>query len=629
MIQQGAGQTQPPTDRYCDLVMKGGITSGVIYPTAIGHLSKHYRFRSIGGTSAGAIAAVVTAAAEYQRRHTNSDAGFARLERLPQELGEHVGAGPTSKLLSLFQPQPQTRRLFSVLIGALNASTTNRRILAIVLGFMRAYWPATATAGVLAVLIGLQFGWVAGGLTAILATTVAVGFSVYQDISRGLVDNRFGLCTGLTEPACEGEALTPWLHSLIQEAAGRRPEDAPLTFGDLWDAPGFPPPWLRLPPDAKPRSIDLQVFSTNLTHGRPYIFPLRDNEASNTLRVSERLFFRPEELERCLPPQVMQWMRDRGLRYRLESGRENYEPAEDQGQGLLELPAQRDMPVLLAARMSLSFPLLFSAVPLWAIDYDMLRGERCFRRCWFSDGGISSNFPMHLFDGLVPMWPTFGITLEPEMPKRAMVYLPQAYREGYGERWNRFDDDKKPGISRFGGFLGSIVATMQNWNDNALSRMPGVRDRVVRVRLHPHEGGMNLNMEPEVIKQVADRGIEAASSLLALFAEPPKAGAVTNGWDDHRLVRLNVLLKLIEARAPAILSAIDGGNPHVTDFGPLIRYAQHRTAPGYEKPLSDDEAELLRQQLAELRSVMANIAMAGTSSFAAVPEPEMRVRPSL
>ncbi len=51
----------------CDLVMKGGITSGVIYPQAVLALAKNYCFRSIGGTSAGAIAAAMTAAAEYGR----------------------------------------------------------------------------------------------------------------------------------------------------------------------------------------------------------------------------------------------------------------------------------------------------------------------------------------------------------------------------------------------------------------------------------------------------------------------------------------------------------------------------------------------------------------------------------
>ena len=40
----------------CDLVMKGGITSGIVYPAAILRLKDKYRFRNIGGTSAGAMA---------------------------------------------------------------------------------------------------------------------------------------------------------------------------------------------------------------------------------------------------------------------------------------------------------------------------------------------------------------------------------------------------------------------------------------------------------------------------------------------------------------------------------------------------------------------------------------------
>ena len=37
--------------KECDIIMKGGITSGVVYPRAILRLSEQYRFRSIGGTS--------------------------------------------------------------------------------------------------------------------------------------------------------------------------------------------------------------------------------------------------------------------------------------------------------------------------------------------------------------------------------------------------------------------------------------------------------------------------------------------------------------------------------------------------------------------------------------------------
>ena len=38
--------------KYCDLVMKGGITSGIVYPNAVLALAKSFRFKSVGGTSA-------------------------------------------------------------------------------------------------------------------------------------------------------------------------------------------------------------------------------------------------------------------------------------------------------------------------------------------------------------------------------------------------------------------------------------------------------------------------------------------------------------------------------------------------------------------------------------------------
>ncbi len=69
----------------CDLVMKGGITSGVVYPYAVAKVAKRYRLRDIGGTSAGAIAAVMAAAAEYRRQTSEGKAsmdGFAKIEEL-------------------------------------------------------------------------------------------------------------------------------------------------------------------------------------------------------------------------------------------------------------------------------------------------------------------------------------------------------------------------------------------------------------------------------------------------------------------------------------------------------------------------------------------------------------------
>src|SRR5215469_6667098 len=93
-------------DAYCDLVMKGGVTSGIAYPPVILQLRGKYKFRSIGGTSAGAIAAAGIAAAEFNRNHGGGDAGFVLLaEHVQKWLGEK------NHLRNLFQPSPATKPL--------------------------------------------------------------------------------------------------------------------------------------------------------------------------------------------------------------------------------------------------------------------------------------------------------------------------------------------------------------------------------------------------------------------------------------------------------------------------------------------------------------------------------------
>ena len=629
-----------PEYRFCDLVMKGGITSGVVYPVAIAELAKYYRFKSIGGTSAGAIAAAITAAAEYQRRETGSNAGFDLLKGIPHALGAPAGSDAArSKLLSLFQASPDTRRLFSVLLASLNAGSTGRRILAVLRGLLEAYWSAVAASVILYLLVALPLlksigplSFLVGLPVLLLALLVSLGAFVYYDVTRKVEKNGYGLCTGMTmEP--RNVALTPWLHAQIQEAAGLKNRKEPLTFGDLWNAEGFPPSGSSLP---KGRSIDLQMFTTNLTQGRPYIFPLPARDPpGTTLSANDRLFFRESEVARYVPKDVLDCLLKTATPYERAADRIAHDPPTPAGIGLLEVPPPESFPVLLAARMSLSFPFLFAAVPLWAIDYNPEKAEdRTFRRCWFSDGGISSNFPIHLFDGLLPLWPTFGIDLEPKIPSREnMVYLPTNYAQGYGERWDGFGEAPKA-AARFGGFLSAIVSTMQNWNDNALARMPGVRDRIARVRLNASEGGMNLNMEQTTIAAVATRGATAAAELIARFAAQPASDPETEGWDEQRWVRLCVLLKMIEERVPGLIAALDASVAHVTPYEVLVDrdWVQGKSSapPGYESSLTAAEREAFRYVLEGLsRVVNAVPTPAAGSNFKAVPKPELRVRPPL
>ena len=92
---------------YCDVVMKGGITSGVVYPRAIVELAKRFQLKNIGGTSAGAIAAGVAAAAEFGRK----TGGHARL----LECSDQVG----TILLSLFHPARRLCPLLNALLATL------------------------------------------------------------------------------------------------------------------------------------------------------------------------------------------------------------------------------------------------------------------------------------------------------------------------------------------------------------------------------------------------------------------------------------------------------------------------------------------------------------------------------
>ena len=110
---------------HCDLVMKGGVTSGVIYPRLVAALADRYRFKNIGGTSAGAIAAGASAAAELGRQRGHGGA-FDQLAKLPEELGAEVvgdrGRPGRSRLFTLFQPVPALRRHFDVMARALGKS---------------------------------------------------------------------------------------------------------------------------------------------------------------------------------------------------------------------------------------------------------------------------------------------------------------------------------------------------------------------------------------------------------------------------------------------------------------------------------------------------------------------------
>ena len=175
------------------------------------------------------------------------------------------------------------------------------------------------------------------------------------------------------------------------------------------------------------------------------------------------------------------------------------------------LPLAHELPVVLAARLSLSLPLLISAVPLHYLDDGKIEGQRGLVTAWFSDGGITSNLPLHFFDTTLPRRPTFGINLldaDPRYPAGDTYLAPAAARRPV---------PRERRIASVWDFVWSVLDTMQNWQDALQAAAPGFRDRIVEVYLPPHEGGLNLTMTDEQITSLADRGTRAGRRVLDEF----------------------------------------------------------------------------------------------------------------
>ena len=636
--------TQNQVERCCDIVMKGGITSGVVYPPVVVKLAEYLNFKNIGGTSAGAIAAAATAAAQYRKNTTGAADAFARLAALPQQLGAEV-SGQT-RLLSLFQPQPETRAIYRVLLAAVArggwlplrvAFALIRQfpfaaLLGVLLWLVLGLLPVAVLAwGALSVTAGtLWYGVLAAlllaGLGLLLALASAVLLALAGPVAllvrrtlKALPKNFFGLCTGFV-PEADSEAdmdkskppLTVWLADLIDELAGLAPGGAPLTFGQLWG--GDDP--------AAPRAINLEMMTTSLTHGLPFRLPFEP-------RFQRTFFFHPQEFRRLFPARVVQWMED------CAQAEEAQLPAAERGKyaPLCRLPRPAQLPVIVATRMSLSFPVLLSAVPLYAIDFTRLDPkDRVPEPVWFSDGGICSNFPVHFFDSTLPRHPTFGVNLRNLDPDRTdqRVWMPRKNVSGILGPWTRFADPGK-GQPLFG-FFGALLNAIQNWSDNAQTILPGYRDRIVHIFLDEEkEGGLNLDMPPELIAALGQYGAEAARELLKRYpgvgltqADQSGADPLKTTWENHRWVRYRSLLSQLEVLLSEWLIVVE--NPLAGD----ARYeALIQNAPSYAyNPQQQARALQTHQQLLDLaRDWLAQVE--SLREGAPNPAPELRVRPRL
>ena len=613
-------------DLECDIVMKGGITSGVVYPGAVLALKDRYRFRSIGGTSAGGIAAAVVAAAEHNR----TNRGYDEVRALSHQLTTNEGF-----LLSLFKPEPATQRLFAVLLGLLRGGAPGA-----VRAAVRGFWQfpllalVVAAMGAGATIAGAGFGWlVAGLLAAVLILVAGTAWSLVRAALR-LPETDFGLAR-LGPDAVgsdDGPALTAWLHARIQGAAGRS-DGPPLTFADLWGAPPAvdePTPeqeqarhdaLVELSRNREDRRVDLQMMTTNLTYARPMRLPAVFQKHEDRLEDGGALLFEPVELARFFPADVMKHLE----RFGTVPDEEilGHLRREAPGRTFLRFPIGPDLPVLVATRMTLSYPVLISAVPLWQLDFRANPDAPPLRRVVFSDGGITSNFPVHFFDSPLPRRPTFGLDLtkfpegeqpDPEHPEEAIV-PPDAPNATSGY-------EMAATVDSVGAFAGAILNSLQNWRDNAQARLPGFRERIVHIEMAEGEGGLNLTMGTGELKVLDARGRAAGECLLELFA-PDAEDPLPPHWNDHRYVRWRSTMSGLDQ----LLRSFHRG--YTWPPGPGTQSYEDRIAEGARRAPYQQRTDAVRRAAVETTRAYCELGDPRRTSLddAGVPRPPSVYRP--
>ena len=612
--------------KYCDLVMKGGITSGIVYPNAVLALCGNFRFKNIGGTSAGAIAAGATAAAALGDRRKvagaaiawpRGEVGFEGLKIAADQLATY------GFMKGLVQPAPGGRNALTIMLTLAGSAGAGAKLLAL-LSSVPLIAPLE-TMSIILVLAGLS-AWIAGwpGLFAALFPALLcaiVGGAVFAAarVFRVIRRNMFGLCPGLQQPGFDTEqpALTDWLYLTMQKLAGKAADD-PLTFTDLWTGERYPDE------PVTPNAIELQIITTGVSHHEPRTLPFARGE----------FWFRRDTFDQLFPRVVVDWMAARDPAPVTVGGVTHY-----------RLPPGSDLPVIVAVRMSLSFPLLYSAVPLFEPDDrkpplgpDPLHrhasalansvealstgGERHagpitgFRISWFSDGGISSNFPLQLFDTGLPRWPAFAINLV--YPDTDDTDDTDATRPGTAPT-TRFGSTNVPRhyqkiASRFAvpevmSFLFGIMSTMQNWRDLVQARSPGERDRIVNVTLAGNEGGMNIDMSQPVLDAIVKKGT-AAGQALQHFS-----------FERHYWVRWRNLATTLQRYTIEVADSIDYA-PKIAAYEPAYATVANGEPPPHAYNFPDaDTAQAAQTLYAELADTGRRWRTAGPDFSLGTPQP--------
>jgi predicted acylesterase/phospholipase RssA len=616
--------------RNCDFVSKGGVAEAIVELAAAAEIAKTFRFCNIGGSSMGAISAALVAAAEFRRARNGSTDGFNRFDGIARDL-----ARPGS-MLRLFTPRRSTRYVAKTLVSTLGQprffSAWAEQMLAS---------PRSAVLGALpglSVLVAILLGENSGSPLHVLALCVAVAiivagaylvtwFSFFRTFANAVARNNYGIATGMDETDRQDKStLSAWLANELELTAGLPPGHVPLTFAMLWDPTGAVSPLdLQTRPGAA--EINLQLVSTDLTFRAPFTFPAR-----------LPMYFDPGEFRMYFPDHVVDWMISRSRPPR--DATEAAANADAEKQRLLPLPLMGDLPIVVAARISASLPILLSAVPMYARDFSVAPAPGVFaplERHWFCDGSVTSNASLAMFDAPLPRWPTFAFNFAPFPPHRRRsedaaqnVYMPPSNTAGMF-----------PTIARFTTLIDLIVTLLdaqRNWADYRLRTLPGYRDRIVTVFLAPEESGLLLELRPEVLLRLQRVGAAAGALISARFEPSSELAShpVAMNWENHRWLRLRTALDAIRQYLGRFGRGFhdpgSGDAPYeelltATHGIPAERFPLPASAR-YEVASLAHSAADLGERLAEAVAIRAGLPSSELDVVPANSPPKMDVRPA-
>lgn len=157
-----------------------------------------------------------------------------------------------------------------------------------------------------------------------------------------------------------------------------------------------------------------------------------------------------------------------------------------------------EQPVADAVRASMSIPFFFRTAKLTS---------KAGLTSTLVDGGVLSNFPLDSFDrpdGKAPRWPTFGVTLLPNLPQDNAKVLPALGPLHY-----------------LGGpaLLEDLITTMIVGRDQAYLNHPWVSARVIRVD-STNVGFLDFDISLKQKEELFQQGYQAAQAFLSTWNWP-------------------------------------------------------------------------------------------------------------